>query len=192
MELIFAALLGYLLGCFSTGYVVSRGLVGRDPREHGSGHTGGRNVYRQGGVVAMVLTGIGDIGKGVLAVWLAGRSWESPWAVPLAGAAAVAGHCWPFWLGFRGGMGVGTSCGAFLLVHPWTIPVAMVAFAVLRRMIPHSPRAMMATMVALPTLQALWGVPWEGRALGVLVGGVMFVRYGGDWGRVYPAGEGSG
>jgi len=187
MDLIFATLLGYLLGSFASGYVVSRWMTGLDPRQHGSGHTGGLNVYRKGGLVAMVLTWAGDIGKGALAVWLAGQLWDAPWAVPLAGAAAVAGHCWPFWLGFRGGMGVGTSCGALALVHVWSIPVALALFALLRRVIPHSPRAMLATMVLVPVVQTLWGVPWEGRALGVLVAGVMFVRYGGDWGRVYSS-----
>jgi glycerol-3-phosphate acyltransferase PlsY len=187
MELVFAALLGYLLGCFSSGYIVSRLLLGQDPREHGSGHTGGRNVYRQGGVAPLVLTGMGDIGKGALAVWLAGQLWDAAWVVPLAGAAAVAGHCWPFWLGFRGGMGIGTSGGAFLPVHPWTILAALAAFVVFRRVIPHSARATMATMAALPALQLVLGAPWEARALGVLAAGVVFVRYAGDWGRVYPA-----
>lgn len=188
-DLILATLLGYLLGSFPSGVVVGRLLTGRDPRRHGSGHTGGLNVYRLGGVVPLLLTGAGDIGKGALAVWLAGQWWEAAWAVPLAGAAAVAGHCWPAWLGFRGGMGVGTSGGAMLLVHPWTIPLAAAAFAVLRWLIPHSPRAMLATLVALPALQLALGAPWTARALGILLAGVMFVRYAGDWGRVYPPAE---
>jgi glycerol-3-phosphate acyltransferase PlsY len=187
MHLIFATLLGYLLGSFPSGVIVSRWLTGRDPRRHGSGHTGGLNVYRLGGALPFLLTGAGDVGKGALAVWLAGWLWDAPWAVPLAGGAAVVGHCWSVWLGFRGGMGVGTSGGAFLLVHPWSIPVAAAAFLVLRRLIPHSPRAMMATMAALPILQFALDAPWTARALSVLVAGVMFLRYAEDWGRVYPS-----
>ncbi|UCC62949.1 MAG: glycerol-3-phosphate acyltransferase [Anaerolineae bacterium] len=185
MDLILAAGLGYLLGSFPTGVIVGRWLTGRDPRQHGSGHTGGLNIYRLGGMVPLLLTGAGDIGKGMLAVWLAERVWEAPWAVPLAGAAAVTGHCWSLWASFRGGMGVGTSAGAMLLLHPWTIPAAVAAFVVVRRVIPHSPRAMLATLVTLPTLQLALGAPWEARALGVLIAVVMFLRYAGDWGRVY-------
>jgi glycerol-3-phosphate acyltransferase PlsY len=99
----------------------------------------------------------------------------------------VAGHCWPLWLGFRGGMGVGASCGVFMLVHPWTFLAMVAAFVVLRRIIPHSPRAMLATLVALPPLQLALGAPWSVRALGALVAGVMFLRYVGDWGRVYSS-----
>jgi len=181
-----ATLLGYLLGSFPTGVVVGRAFTGRDPRLHGSGHTGGLNVYRLGGLAPLLLTGVGDIAKGALAVWLAGQEWDAPWAAPLAGGAAVAGHCWSVWLGFRGGMGIGASGGAMALVHPWTIPTAGLTFVILRRLIPHSPRAMLATLVALPVLQWALGAAWQARALGVLVAGVMFLRYAGDWGRVYP------
>jgi hypothetical protein len=84
-------------------------------------------------------------------------------------------------------MGIGTSGGAFLLVHPMSIPVAIATFLVLRRLIHHSPRAIMAMLVALPVLQLALDAPWTARALGILVAGVMFVRFAGDWGRVYPS-----
>lgn len=135
----------------------------------------------------MMLTGVGDVGKGALAVWLADRLWEAPWAVPLAGAAAVAGHCWPVWAGFRGGMGVGTSSAAMLLLHPWTVPVVVATWVALRRIIPNTPRSMMATLVTLPALQLALGAPWTARALGILVSGVMFLRFAEDWNRVYPS-----
>lgn len=189
MDLVFATLLGYSLGSFPTGIIISRLLTGRDPRQHGSGHTGGLNVYRLGGALPFILTGAGDVGKGALAVWLAGRLWDVPWAIPLAGAAAVAGHCWPVWAGFRGGMGIGTSGAAMLLLHPWTLPVAVATWVLLRLMIPHTPRAMLATLVALPILQLAVGAPWTARALGVLVAGLMFLRFAGNWSRVYPSEE---
>ena len=186
MDLFLATLLGYLLGSFPSGVIVGRLLTGHDPRHHGSGHTGGSNVYRLGGLVPFLLTGAGDVGKGALAVWFAGRLWEAPWAVPLAGAAAIAGHCWSIWLGLRGGMGVGTSIGAFLLVHPLSIPATVATWVVLRLIISHTPRSMMATLVTLPLLQIGLGAPWEARALGVLVAAVMFARFTLDWSRVHP------
>jgi glycerol-3-phosphate acyltransferase PlsY len=187
MNLLLATLLGYLLGSFPTGVLVGRWMTGKDPRWHGSGHTGGSNLYRLGGPLAFLLTGAGDVAKGALAVWLAGWLWDAPWAIALAGAAAVAGHGWSVWLGFRGGMGVGTAGGAMLLVHPWTIPLAVGAWGVMRLLIPHSARSMLAALVALPVLQTALGLPWRARALGVLVAAVMFWRYWGDWGRVYGA-----
>jgi glycerol-3-phosphate acyltransferase PlsY len=140
-----------------------------------------------GGLAPFLLTGGSDVFKGALAIWIAGRVWEAPWTVPLAGSAALAGHCWSIWLGFRGGMGVGTSIGVFLLVHPLSIPATAAIWAVLRLVIPHTPRSMMATLVMLPPLQLGLGAPWTARALGVLVAAVMFVRFAQDWNRVYPS-----
>jgi glycerol-3-phosphate acyltransferase PlsY len=106
----------YLLGSFPAGYLVGR-LWGVNVLEWGSGRTGGTNVFRSAGVVPALFTGALDIGKGALAVWLAGQITGYPAAEVLAGAAAIVGHNHSIFLRFRGGAGVGTSLGALGAIY---------------------------------------------------------------------------
>jgi glycerol-3-phosphate acyltransferase PlsY len=117
LTLVVAVALGYLLGSFPAGYLAGR-LWGVDVLDLGSGRTGGTNVLRSAGVVPALLTGALDIGKGALAVWLAGQVTVYPAAEVLAGAAAILGHNHSIFLRFRGGAGVGTSLGALAVIYP--------------------------------------------------------------------------
>ena len=121
--------LAYLLGCFSTAYYLVRWRMGEDVRAHGSGNAGATNAWRVLGAWGFVVALAGDVGKGVLALLLAGAlTGGDPWAVALAAPAVVAGHIWPVQLGFRGGEGFATALGAFALLDP-TMTGAMVALA---------------------------------------------------------------
>lgn len=107
----------YILGSFPTGYLLGR-LWGVNVLERGSGRTGGTNVFRTAGAMPALLTGALDIGKGALAVWLAGQLAGNSMAEVLAGVAVVSGHNHSVFLGFRGGAGVGTSLGALAAICP--------------------------------------------------------------------------
>ena len=108
----------YLYGAIPWGFVVARGLYQTDIRQHGSGNIGFTNVLRTVGVRAGALVLFLDIGKGVLPVLTARLIWGDP-NLQVAGAvAAVAGHSWPVYLGFRGGKGVATGSGAVLAMAP--------------------------------------------------------------------------
>ena len=117
-------LFAYLLGSIPFGLVVARALKGPDPRSLGSGNLGAANLYRLLGVKGGGLTLLGDVLKGALPTVLA-RYWLAflgPWqdaAVALVGAAAVLGHVFPVYLGFRGGKGVATSFGVVSALAPW-------------------------------------------------------------------------
>jgi glycerol-3-phosphate acyltransferase PlsY len=105
----------YLLGCFATGYYLVRARTGTDLRKIGSGSTGARNVGRILGKSGFIVTTLGDIGKGALAVWIA-REWtRDNHLALLAVLAVVFGHLWPVQLRFHGGKGVITSLGALLV-----------------------------------------------------------------------------
>lgn len=106
-----AVVIAYLLGSVPAGYLFARAW-GVDVLSWGSGRTGGTNVLRSAGAVPAILTGLADVGKGVLAVWLAGVLAGSALAQVLAGAAVILGHNYSLFLRFRGGAGVGTSIGA--------------------------------------------------------------------------------
>lgn len=124
-RLLIAAALGYIVGAFPTGVVVTRLLRKPDVRFSGSGHTGGLNVYRLAGIAWGAVTMLVDVSKGVLAAWLALRLTGTPWALPAAGMSAVAGHCWSAYIGFAGGMGLSTLSGLFLWQQPLAVFIAV-------------------------------------------------------------------
>jgi len=128
--------LGYFLGSIPAGLVVGYLWLRRDIREAGSGKTGATNVLRTAGPVAALLVLVFDLGKGV-APALIGRFVFDDNGVAAAGAAAaVAGHVWPLFAGFRGGRGVATAFGALLgltpLVALGVVVVAALVVAVTR------------------------------------------------------------
>ena len=130
----FVVLLAYLLGSIPFGYLIVR-LAGQgDVRETGSGGTGATNVSRRAGRGAGVLTLALDAAKGmaaiVLALWLLAEDFGVNWWVAAAALAALLGHIFPVWLGFRGGKGVATGLGIFLTLAPLAVLCAGVVFLV--------------------------------------------------------------
>ena len=121
-----AAVLAYLIGSTPIGYLLGR-LWGVNVLERGSGRTGGTNVLRSAGLVPAFLTGVLDVGKGALAVWLAGQvtAGEVEAAAQiLAGAAVILGHNHSIFLRFRGGAGVGTSLSTLAVLY-WPAALAL-------------------------------------------------------------------
>jgi glycerol-3-phosphate acyltransferase PlsY len=126
---VFAA---YLLGSIPFGYLIVRARSGADVREIGSGGTGATNVSRQAGRAVGVLTLLLDALKGAVAVtvaiWSQGSSQGMNWVVAAAGISAILGHCFPIFLGFRGGKGVSTGVGVFLVLAPLAVASVAVVF----------------------------------------------------------------
>lgn len=123
LALILVATLGYLLGSIPFGIVMARLFGLGDLREIGSGNIGATNVLRTGNKLAAFLTLLGDAGKGGGAVLLA-RLLIGEDAAQVAGFFAFLGHCFPVFLGFRGGKGVATWLGTMLAL---SVPVGLVA-----------------------------------------------------------------
>lgn len=117
--LVAVAIGSYLLGSVPFGLLLGKLFGAADVRKAGSGNIGATNVARVAGPVAGILTLLLDAGKGAVAVYLAGRySNESATELMIATLCVLAGHCFPIWLRFRGGKGVATAAGAFLLLCP--------------------------------------------------------------------------
>jgi glycerol-3-phosphate acyltransferase PlsY len=124
-------LLAYLLGAIPFGYLLVKWRTGRDVRTMGSGNIGATNVLRTTGRAAGVLTLLLDIGKGYVAVWLAGRlSGNSATVMSAAALAAMLGHAYPVFLRFRGGKAVATFLGAFLRLAAPAILAALIVFVI--------------------------------------------------------------
>ncbi|HWU78328.1 MAG TPA: glycerol-3-phosphate 1-O-acyltransferase PlsY [Rhodanobacter sp.] len=119
--------MAYLLGSLSGSLLLGK-LRGVDIRQLGSGNAGGTNALRTQGAWFALGTVLADIGKGVLAAWLAWR-WlplsAQPGASYLCALAAVAGHVWPVFHGFRGGKGAATLVGTLCVLWPASLPLAL-------------------------------------------------------------------
>jgi glycerol-3-phosphate acyltransferase PlsY len=113
-----SAAIGYLIGCISFGYITGKILKNRDIRDVGSGNAGTANVIRNFGWVPGLITFAGDVFKGVAAslIGLLIAGWPG---ACIGGLMAVVGHILPFYLKFKGGKGVATSFGVFLVIMPW-------------------------------------------------------------------------
>jgi glycerol-3-phosphate acyltransferase PlsY len=110
---------GYLCGSVASAVVVCRMMKLPDPRKGGSGNPGATNVLRLGGKKAAGLTLAGDVLKGVVPVLLAHLLTDSPAIIAGTAVAAVVGHMYPVFFGFKGGKGVATAFGAVAaLVYP--------------------------------------------------------------------------
>lgn len=123
-----ALALGYLLGSISFAHLTARYIMHTDVEELSAGFAGASTVYRRLGARAGAITIIGDFSKSALAVFLAQRL--VPNGGMLAGAAAVAGHNWPVFYGFKGGKGVAAAAGAILMMVPVAFAVALMLGAV--------------------------------------------------------------
>lgn len=127
---ILVILLSYALGCFAFGYYLVRWRTGGDLRQIGSGATGGRNASRALGASGAVITALGDVLKGALAMAIALRFKLDLWAIAFVMIAVLAGHIWPLQLGFKGGKGLSPALGA-ILMFDYRVALLAVAIAVL-------------------------------------------------------------
>lgn len=130
MAYIISIALGYLLGCSSMAWYLAK-LNNVNIRGGGSGNLGGSNVTVLMGWKAGVLTTVHDVGKAMIAVWLAQLLFpDTAWIGAVAGMAAVLGHIFPFYLGFRGGKGFACYIGAILMLD-WKFALIIIASVVL-------------------------------------------------------------
>jgi acyl phosphate:glycerol-3-phosphate acyltransferase len=139
---VFIAIAAYLLGSIPTGYLLVRFAHHQDIRALGSGNIGATNVLRSGGKGLGAATFLLDVLKGCASVWLGSVVWSVFVAVTstaprpplrdfqaLAALCCVLGHMFPVWLRFRGGKGVATGFGVFLVAAPWAALAAIGLFA---------------------------------------------------------------
>ena len=134
---IFITLFGYLLGSVPTGIVLTRLFSKADPREMGSKNIGATNIYRTAGKTLGVLTLIGDMLKGAIPIWIAIMwSRHDLWGIPdlwiaIVGLSPIVGHIFSIFLGFKGGKGVATALGIYLVISPIAVLIEFFIFAFL-------------------------------------------------------------
>ncbi len=144
-------LAAYLVAAIPFGLVLGR-IGGVDVRQVGSGNIGATNVMRHRGVLAGVATLLLDAAKGAAGVALALRIEPQGWLPEATVLAVVLGHCYPVYLGFRGGKGVATAAGAFAVLSPALALLSAVVFVVVMAAWRRVSLASMSATAALPLL----------------------------------------
>ncbi|MDO5633033.1 MAG: glycerol-3-phosphate 1-O-acyltransferase PlsY [Paracoccus sp. (in: a-proteobacteria)] len=166
---------GYLLGSVPFGLVISRALGLGDLRQIGSGNIGATNVLRTGNKGAALATLLLDSGKGAIAVLLA-RYFGGETAALLAGAAAFLGHCFPVWLGFRGGKGVATFLGTLIALY-WPLGLlACAAWAVTAAVSRISSLSALVAAALVPVVAGALGL-WPLAGASAFMAALIFVRH---------------
>jgi acyl phosphate:glycerol-3-phosphate acyltransferase len=195
-------LCGYLLGSIPAGYLAGRWLKGIDIRQQGSGSTGATNVLRVVGKGPALAVFLVDVLKGTAAVVLAKMllaggtaSWSTDSWVVATGLAALAGHIWPLWLGWRGGKAVATALG-MLLGLAW--PVGLACFGVFLTVLSLSRIVSLSSVVAavaLPALMLFWfrdqglGLRWPYLVLALLTSVLVIWRHRSNLSRLLEGSE---
>jgi len=160
-------LLGYLVGSFPSAYLAGRLMGGVDIRHVGDHNAGVVNVYREISPSAGVAVLLIDVGKGLLAVQIA-AAFVSQWVVLLSGVAAVAGHNWPLYIGFKGGKGLATTIGVLTMLMPQAmlilLAIAAVPFLVTRDTV------LMGALLFVPLPIVAWFMGAPGMLIGYSIG----------------------
>jgi glycerol-3-phosphate acyltransferase PlsY len=161
----------YLLGSIPFGLILAKSFGGTDVRKKGSGNIGATNVARVVGPLTGIATLILDIGKGAGAVLAAERvSSDSATWMMLAGLAAIVGHCYPVWLKFKGGKGVATAAGIFLVLSPWALLCAAILFVLVVAYWGYVSLGSISAAAAMPLLLYFFWAPHHAPPLAITFG----------------------
>jgi glycerol-3-phosphate acyltransferase PlsY len=177
-----AFLVGYGLGSIPFGLLLTRWSGAGDIRRIGSGNIGATNVLRTGRKGLALATLLLDLAKGGLPTAL-GYAWFGPDVAVLAGAGAIVGHCFPVWLGFRGGKGVATAAGVVLGLTPFVFVVILAVFVLV---VATTRLVSLGSLVAAglsPVAAWLTGDP-QAAELYLLVAALVALKHRGNIGRL--------
>jgi len=184
MNLLFP-ILGYLFGSLPFSIWVTRFVKGVDVRDSGSGHATTTNTIRQAGFGWGALVAILDVAKGFLPTFLAIKYSNETWVIVLTAALAVAGHCWPVFAQFRGGMGIATFGGALLATNWFSAIIGLGLLLALVLIIHHGARASFFTGILIAPLFWLFHLRGLELWIALACGLVMAYRFLIDWNRKY-------
>lgn len=124
-------ILGYFLGSIPSAYLISRWWAKVDLRQEGDGHISATAAYRYSGRKALAIVLIMDLGKGILAIYLASLFTGSQIVLVSVGYAAVIGHCWSIFLGFKGGLGGAVTFAVLVSLVPKETFIGVAVFLII-------------------------------------------------------------
>ncbi|MCD6257590.1 glycerol-3-phosphate 1-O-acyltransferase PlsY [Candidatus Aerophobetes bacterium] len=185
---------GYLLGSIPGGYIIGKGIRKVDVRNYGSGNIGTTNVLRVLGKKAALFVFLIDVGKGVASVWISGLF---PSHIDLSiiraigGFSCIIGHNWPVFLKFRGGKGVATSAGVFLLLTPLPFLFSLLTMVITVGVTRYVSVGSMVSAALLPFY--IWILMGKGAfnytILGIVVAVIIVLRHHSNLKRLFSGRE---
>ena len=185
LSLLIFPLLGYFFGSFPFSIWVTRYVKGVDVRAAGSGHATTTNTIRQAGFGWGALVAVLDVAKGFIPTFLVVRYSNEVLVVALTAAFAVAGHCWPLFAQFRGGMGLAPFGGALFTVNWFSAFIGLGLLLALLLILRHGARAGVLTGILVAPL--FWLLNFRGLEMWIALacGLVVAYRFLIDWNRKY-------
>ncbi len=170
-----ALVVAYLVGSLSFATILVRVTRGIDIRTVGSGNAGGTNVLRTSGIGLALVVALLDILKGVVAVLLMKTITYDPRWLGAAAVAAILGHVFPLFFGFRGGKGVATAVGSFAVLSPWSVLVIVGVFALVVGLTRYVSLGSVTAACLLPlTMGLLFHAP-EGEIVAAVTAALLLV-----------------
>jgi acyl phosphate:glycerol-3-phosphate acyltransferase len=194
-RLLFIIAASYLLGAIPFGYLLVRIFRGEDVRQSGSGNIGATNVSRKSpvlGVMTLLLDALKGSGAVMLAYFIFHNGHTPYRAMSLAALMAVAGHMFPVWLKFRGGKGVATGLGSFVVIAPKAVLIAVGIFIVLVLVFRYVSLGSVASVALFPSLA--WrlhefGGVWQALAFMSLASALIVIKHSGNIARLLSGTE---
>ena len=181
MMLFLLILAAYLIGAIPTGVILTRLVGGEDIRSAGSGNIGATNVYRVAGRKLGVITLIGDCLKGAIPTLLAQQVFNlTETGVALVALAAFIGHCYPVYLGFKGGKGVATALGIFLVLSPLSVLCILVVFVLVLWKWRYISLASISSAASIPLMVLLFERSFALFLATLVIGGIVIWRHKGN------------
>lgn len=162
MKIVLIITICYLLGSVPFGYIVGKLFKKVDIREFGSGNIGTTNAFRILGPPLASLVLLGDVGKGILAVYLVRFSnIDSSLILTIAGLAVICGHDWSLFLGFKGGKGIATTFGVVFALNPIIAVLAVVVWGVVLITSKYASLSSICALISIFVFTILFKQPYE-------------------------------
>lgn len=155
MYLLIIAIVAYLVGALPSAYLIARVFKNIDIRSAGSGNVGGMNTYRVAGLLPGIITVLLDMAKGAAAVLIASQLTDLAYATFVAAILSVLGHNFSIFISFKGGKGLATSAGAFLVLSPLSILYAIIFAIALTVILKDTNTAFGLAALIIPLILAL-------------------------------------
>ena len=189
VEVILLTVGGYLCGSIPTGVILAKLFGTKDIRQEGSGNIGATNVYRVLGKGLGALTLVGDVLKGVIPVILACTLAGDEIWIAVVAFVTFLGHLFPVFLKFRGGKGVATALGIFLVIAPLMVPLAIISFVLVAMKWRYVSLGSLAASALMPIFLCVAGYPIAYVNLSLAMGCLIFYRHRGNIKRLREGSE---
>ncbi len=176
MEKIIVVIISYLLGSVPFAYIMIRLFKGIDIRKVGSGNVGSTNALRTAGKRVALAALLGDLLKGLAAAWI-GLQTSGEMLAAVCVLAAVIGHCWPVFIGFKGGKGMATTAGAILLLMPKVFLFLAIIFVLIVFFSRYVSLASVSVAVLLPLTALFFSQPGRYLLVSVILTVLVIYRH---------------